>query len=179
MLNPNHLKVLQQLGWIYHNKFEAQDQAIHFLNRATAIDNSDGQSWYILGRCHMAQRQYNKAYDAYQQAVYRDVKNPTFWCSIGVLYHQLNQQRDALSAYTKALNLNPYLSEVWFNLGTLYESCKQYPDSLDAFQRALELEPANEATKERIQFVKSCLGHSPNEQKPSTSNFFISFSFSF
>jgi cytochrome c-type biogenesis protein CcmH/NrfG len=41
----------------------------------------------------MAQQQYRKAYDAYQQAVYRDGRNPTFWCSIGVLYYQINQVR--------------------------------------------------------------------------------------
>lgn len=39
----------------------------------------------------MAEQNYNKAYEAYQQAVYRDARNPTFWCSIGVLYYQINQ----------------------------------------------------------------------------------------
>ena len=51
----------------------------------------DGQTWYVLGRCYMQQQKYRKAYDAYQQAVYRDGRNPTFWCSIGVLYYQINQ----------------------------------------------------------------------------------------
>jgi cytochrome c-type biogenesis protein CcmH/NrfG len=48
----------------------------------------------------MAEQNYNKAYEAYQQAVYRDARNPTFWCSIGVLYYQINQVkfRDAFSA---------------------------------------------------------------------------------
>ena len=70
----------------------------------------------------MAQQKYNKAYDAYQQAVYRDDGNPTFWCSIGVLYYQINQYRDALNAYSKAIRLDPNISEVWYDLGTLYES---------------------------------------------------------
>jgi len=35
-------------------------------------------------------------YEAYQQAVYRDGRNLTFWCSIGVLYFQINQYHDAL-----------------------------------------------------------------------------------
>lgn len=69
----------------------------------------------------MAQQKYNEAYDAYQQAVYRDSNNPTFWCSIGVLYFQINQHRDALDAYTRAIRINPYISELWYDLGTLYE----------------------------------------------------------
>jgi general transcriptional corepressor CYC8 len=85
-------------------------------------DNSDAQSWYLLGRCYMSQQKYPKAYEAYQQAVYRDGKNPTFWCSIGVLYYQINQYRDALDAYSRAIRLNPYISEVWYDLGTLVSS---------------------------------------------------------
>lgn len=82
-------------------------------------DNSDAQSWYLLGRCYMSQQKYPKAYEAYQQAVYRDGRNPTFWCSIGVLYYQINQYRDALDAYSRAIRLNPFISEVWYDLGTL------------------------------------------------------------
>ncbi len=83
------------------------------------LDNTDAQSWYLLGRCYMSQQKYSKAYEAYQQAVYRDGRNPTFWCSIGVLYYQINQYRDALDAYSRAIRLNPYISEVWYDLGTL------------------------------------------------------------
>jgi glucose repression mediator protein len=71
----------------------------------------------------MSQQKYPKAYEAYQQAVYRDGRNPTFWCSIGVLYYQINQYRDALDAYSRAIRLNPYISEVWYDLGTLVSTC--------------------------------------------------------
>ncbi len=67
----------------------------------------------------MSLQKYPKAYEAYQQAVYRDGRNPTFWCSIGVLYYQINQYRDALDAYSRAIRLNPNISEVWYDLGTL------------------------------------------------------------
>lgn len=82
-------------------------------------DQTDAQSWYLLGRCYMSQHKFPKAYEAYQQAVYRDGRNPTFWCSIGVLYYQINQYRDALDAYSRAIRLNPNISEVWYDLGTL------------------------------------------------------------
>ncbi len=75
----------------------------------------------------MSQQKYSKAYEAYQQAVYRDGRNPTFWCSIGVLYYQINQYRDALDAYSRAIRLNPYISEVWYDLGTLV-SLLETPD---------------------------------------------------
>ena len=156
-VNPNHAKVLQQLGWLYHHNTEwgNQDIAIQFLMRSIEADTNDGQTWYLLGRCYMNQHKYRKAYDAYQQAVYRDSRNPTFWCSIGVLYYQINQYRDALDAYSRAIRLNPFLSEVWYDLGTLYESCKQISDSLDAYQRAADLDPTNEHIQDRLNMLRN------------------------
>ena len=103
----------------------------------------------------MSQQQFKNAYDAYQRAVMRDNRNPTFWCSIGVLYYQINQFSDALDAYTRAIHLNPLSSEVWYDLGTLYESCKQVPDALDAYAKASELDPSNEHIKERLSMLRS------------------------
>ncbi|KAI8875925.1 TPR-like protein [Backusella circina FSU 941] len=156
--NPDHAKVLQQLGWLYHqhsSSFANQSVAIQYLTRSLKADSNDAQSWYLLGRCYMAEQNYSKAYEAYQQAVYRDARNPTFWCSIGVLYYQINQYRDALDAYSRAIRLNPYISEVWYDLGTLYESCNnQMQDALDAYQRASELDPANPHIKQRIEILR-------------------------
>ncbi|PGG96953.1 hypothetical protein AJ79_09395 [Helicocarpus griseus UAMH5409] len=159
--DPNHAKVLQQLGWLHHqesNSYSSQEQAIEYLEKSVKADNNDAQSWYLLGRCYMSQAKYPKAYEAYQQAVYRDGRNPTFWCSIGVLYYQINQYRDALDAYSRAIRLNPYISEVWYDLGTLYESCNnQTNDALDAYRRAAELDPSNVHIKARLQLLQS--GH--------------------
>jgi cytochrome c-type biogenesis protein CcmH/NrfG len=121
--------VLQQLGWLHHQQstdYENQERAIEYLEKSVASDQSDAQSWYLLGRCYMAQQKYPSAYEAYQQAVYRDGRNPTFWCSIGVLYYQINQYRDALDAYSRAIRLNPNISEVWYDLGTLVRSLHRW-----------------------------------------------------
>ncbi|ORZ11911.1 hypothetical protein BCR42DRAFT_332193 [Absidia repens] len=161
--NPDHAKVLQQLGWLYHQQntsFCNQSLAIQYLTRSLKSDSNDAQSWYLLGRCYMAEQNYNKAYEAYQQAVYRDARNPTFWCSIGVLYYQINQYRDALDAYSRAIRLNPYISEVWYDLGTLYESCNnQIQDALDAYQRAAELDPSNPHIKQRLELLRKSQSH--------------------
>ncbi|KAJ5484091.1 General transcriptional corepressor ssn6 [Penicillium diatomitis] len=165
--DPNHAKVLQQLGWLYHqqsNSYESQERAIEYLEKSVSADNNDAQSWYLLGRCYMSQAKYPKAYEAYQQAVYRDGRNPTFWCSIGVLYYQINQYRDALDAYSRAIRLNPYISEVWYDLGTLYESCNnQIADALDAYGRAADLDPTNVHIKARLQLLQSQLSGSAQQ----------------
>ena len=154
--SPNHAKVLRQLGWLYHqtNSFTSQEKAVELLETSIKIEPNDSQSWYLLGRCYMAQKDHTKAYESYQQAVYKDGGNPIFWCSIGVLYYQIGQFRDALDAYTRAIRINPYMNEVWLNLGILYESCNnQLQDAIDAYTRALELDPKNTIISKRLQYL--------------------------
>jgi general transcriptional corepressor CYC8 len=118
-------------------------------------DPKDPAAWYTLGRYYMQRLNYSKAYEAYQQAVYRDSRNSNFWCSIGVLYWEINQFRDALDAYTRAIRLNPYIPEIWFNLGTLYEACNnQVQDAIDAYNRAWELDNDYHAVSERLAILK-------------------------
>lgn len=103
----------------------------------------------------MTTSNFGKAYEAYQQAVYRDGKNPAFWCSIGVLYYNINQFHDALDAYSRAIRIHPYLAEVWYNLGALYEACNdQMTDAIDAYQRTLQLDPSNTTVTQRLSEIR-------------------------
>jgi tetratricopeptide (TPR) repeat protein len=104
----------------------------------------------------MVGRRYNRAYEAYQQAVYRDGRNPEYWRNIGQLYFKLNQYLDALDAYSRSIRLNPYFSEVWASLGELYYNSDQANliDSLKSYSRALELDPTNQVTRARVRQLK-------------------------
>lgn len=166
-VNPNHAKVLQQLGCLFSQSEASTQQqgqsapmpfqqdlalALKYLLQSIEADPGDAHSWYYLGRVHMLRGDFSAAYEAFQQAVNRDSRNPTFWCSIGVLYYQISQYRDALDAYTRAIRLNPYISEVWYDLGTLYETCNnQISDALDAYRQAERLDPLNPHIKARLE----------------------------
>ena len=161
--NEHHAKVLHQLGCLYgmnNVQFYDPQKALNYLLRSLEVDPSDATTWYHLGRVHMIRSDYTAAYDAFQQAVNRDSKNPIFWCSIGVLYYQISQYRDALDAYTRAIRLNPYISEVWYDLGTLYETCNnQLTDALDAYKQAARLDPENALIRKRLEALTQQLAN--------------------
>lgn len=163
--NEHHAKVLQQLGCLYgmnNVQFYDPQKALNYLLKSLEVDPSDATTWYHLGRVHMVRSDYTAAYDAFQQAVNRDSRNPIFWCSIGVLYYQISQYRDALDAYTRAIRLNPYISEVWYDLGTLYETCNnQLTDALDAYKQAARLDPENIHIRKRLEALTQQLSN-PN-----------------
>lgn len=163
--NPKHPKTLQNFGWLEHQHNQNSTEAIRLLKLSADLDPSDGQTWYLLGRVYMALREFRQAYDAYQQAVYRDGRNATFWCSIGVLYYQMNQYRDAMDAYSRAIRLNPYVSEVWYDLGTLYESCGQNADAIDAYRRAAELAPENTQITQRLSVLENSMNPAHQQQQ--------------
>ena len=76
-------------------------------HQSNNVDSNDAESWHLFGRVNMARQENLKAFEAYQQAVYRDGRNPTFWCSVGTLYSQANQYRDARDMYARAAELDP------------------------------------------------------------------------
>ena len=116
--NPNHGKVLQQLGWLFHSSQTTtvpnpDETAIRYLERSIEADRNDPLTWYLLGRCYMSLCKYDKAYENFDSAVHKDPRNSVFWCSIGVLYYQITQFIDALNAYKMAINCNRFVPEVW------------------------------------------------------------------
>jgi cytochrome c-type biogenesis protein CcmH/NrfG len=141
--DPTHAKVLQKLGWLYYhapsiitgasvNTADSQKQprpqrsgasvtattqqdqtATAYLERSVASDPSDHQAWYLLGKCCTRQKQYQKAFRAYEQAVLLNDREPVYWCSLGILYYHNSQYHEALDTYARALQLAPELSETW------------------------------------------------------------------
>ncbi len=103
----------------------------------------------------MAGQKYNKAYEAYQQAVYRDGRNPPFGAR-SVSSTSKSTSTATRSTRTRApIRINPYISEVWFDLGSLYESCNnQISDAIDAYARASELDPGNHLITQRLQLLR-------------------------
>ncbi|KAF6765927.1 TPR-containing protein Mql1 [Ephemerocybe angulata] len=134
--NPNHAKVLQQLGWLYHqdgSSFQNQDLAIQYLTKSLEADPSDAQSWYLLDGLHG------------RLQVQQGVRGVSSKLSIVTVCNPTSTSAATPLTPTPALSASsPYISEVWFDLGCLYESCNnQITDAIDAYARASELDPAN------------------------------------
>lgn len=155
-------KLRQRLGCLALSQptvFENDSSALGQLLKATEEDPQDALNWYFLGRLYLQLRQPTKAYDAYQQAVYRDGRNAAFWNSIGVLYFNIGQYRDALDAFTRAVHHAPHCAPLWWNLGLLYESCngRNTEDSREAFQKGLEYAQAKDSDGSLVTKFKSKL----------------------
>ena len=75
-----------------------------------------------MGRAHHQLnpiRDSYKAYDCFQEAVYRLGDCLDYWVPIGVLVYTTGQLLDSLNALARAIRLNPNVWESWYNLGHL------------------------------------------------------------
>lgn len=156
--NPSHAQALKHLGLLaIHQDF---NHAVEYLTKSIEADSNDAQSWYLLGRTYMSQTRCWPAYECYQQAIYRDTGNFTFWCSVGVLYFHLQQFPDATHAFRCASQRQFCSSEVWFNIGIMNEICQNpIADILDAYGLAIALAPDNTFYSQRLQSLNTALAH--------------------
>jgi glucose repression mediator protein len=60
-----------------------------------------------------------RAYDLFQEAVYRESRSPQLWMAISILYYEIQQYRDSLDAISRALKGSPFIYLAWYNLGVL------------------------------------------------------------
>ncbi|CAH8472253.1 unnamed protein product [Heterobilharzia americana] len=155
---PSHIRhlCLRQLAWLHHTgafgaKAESPNEKsldVQWLQSALELDNSDGKTWYLLGRCQATLNHVQEAFAAYRSSIDRTEASADTWCSIGVLYQEQSQPMDALQAYFCAVQLDKCHVATWANLGTLYESMQQYKEALKCYKNAVNADKNNEVRPE-------------------------------
>ncbi|KAH3807602.1 hypothetical protein DPMN_135948, partial [Dreissena polymorpha] len=132
----------KQLGWLYHTvdclgeKTVREELALQHLKESLNYDKSNGQTWYLLGRCYSSLGKVHDAFVSYRKSIDKSEASADTWCSIGVLYQQQSQPMDALQAYICAVQLDKSHSAAWTDLGLLYETCSQPKDALTCYINA-------------------------------------------
>ncbi|GFR94504.1 ubiquitously transcribed tetratricopeptide repeat protein Y-linked transcript variant 61 [Elysia marginata] len=154
-------------GWLYYTVSQLADKgtreslAIQHLRASVDIDSSNGQAWYLLGRCFSGAGRVHDAFDAYRQSIDKSEANADTWCSIGVLYQQQNQPMDALQAYICAVQLDKSHAAAWADLGVLYETCNQPNDALTCYLNATRNSETNSNLAAKIKFLQQNLANIP------------------
>ncbi|XP_069104223.1 lysine-specific demethylase 6A-like isoform X1 [Argopecten irradians] len=162
--NPVKATALKQLGWLFHTvdqlgeKNAREGLAIHYLKQSLEADTTNGQTWYLLGRCFSSLAKVHDAFVSYRNSIDKSEASADTWCSIGVLYQQQNQPMDALQAYICAVQLDKSHTAAWTDLGILYESCNQPIDALTCYLNATRnKENFNSNLATKIKFLQQNL----------------------
>jgi tetratricopeptide (TPR) repeat protein len=94
--------LLQQLNSVAEYMAAKGDfpNAIRYYERITALDPENGACWTALGHCYLLTDELQKAFAAYQKALYSlpDVRDPQLWYGIGLLYDKVPTISSPLSS---------------------------------------------------------------------------------
>jgi tetratricopeptide (TPR) repeat protein len=130
----------------WRNKAIKIQDANCFLNhtlRWTITLPEDPDAWNNLGIAYADSNQFDKAIEAYQQAISIAPGHFKAWNNLGSAYSRSSQLDKAIDAYKQAIRINPELADTWNLLGVLYKDSNQFNKAIEAYQQAIRINPGH------------------------------------
>ncbi|MBA7497843.1 Cell division coordinator CpoB [subsurface metagenome] len=94
-----------------------------------------------IGICNDQLGNYNKAIEAYKQAIRIDPDDAPTYYNLGLAYDQLGLYKDAIEANKQAIRIDPDYANAYYNLGIAYKKHGLYKDAIEAFKQAIHINP--------------------------------------
>ena len=145
-VSPYSENALASIGNCYTAQ-ELYPQASEYFQRIINYNPNSGESWGALGHCYLMMDDLQKAYSAYQQALYhlKNPKDPKLWYGIGILYDRYGSFEHAEEAFHAVIKMDSQfekLNEIYFRLGIIYKTQGKLDCSYDCFHYILTCPPS-------------------------------------
>jgi glucose repression mediator protein len=126
------------------------------MNRLINLLPQSGATWGALGHCYLMMDELQKAYSAYQQALYylKNPKEPKLWYGIGILYDRYGSFEHAEEALCAVLQMDPKFekaNEIYFRLGIISKQQGKFSMAVECFEYILN-NPPPPLTKNDVYF---------------------------
>lgn len=130
--------VYKRMAFSYY-QIGAYYRAVELFEQAIELGDNDAATYYYMGKCLEATKDYEEANGAYMQSLINSQPNflPDLHESMGNIHAALHEYPDAIHHLKKALELNPDSYFVLYFLADAYDN--YYEDksvALDYFRRA-------------------------------------------
>ena len=97
--------------------------------------------YFNLGYSYSKLEKYQKAIDAYKEAIEIKLGFHEAYNSMGVAYGKLEKYQKAIDTFKKAIEIKPDFHEAYYNIGYAYRKLKKYQKAIDTYKRAIEIDP--------------------------------------
>jgi TolB-like protein/class 3 adenylate cyclase/Tfp pilus assembly protein PilF len=99
------------LGMVYFGnepERERLDEALALAKRAIELDDQDANSYFTIGRVHLARREYDLAIDALEYAIELNPSLAVSYCGLGDSLAYEGRLDEAIVQFETAINLSPH-----------------------------------------------------------------------
>ncbi len=140
-IGPSDLKSL------YMKKYETSDRkgenwkCIRWMEKVTAIDPHDPDSFYLLGVAHEKARDRESAIEAYERAIELKPDYAKAYYRIAIQYLGKRDFKTAVELLERALAIEPDSSELHFRLGVAYDRLQSHEKAISHFSEAVKIKP--------------------------------------
>jgi tetratricopeptide (TPR) repeat protein len=134
---------------IIQARTEHPEEAEASIRQAAAADPGCGllwTAWNELGMARSLAKEYDKAIDAYDEALSVKADEPEIWFNLGLNCHAAGYHARAQHFYQRAIDLNPHYYKAWHNLGILLAELGLHSKASMAFWSALQANPDSSRT---------------------------------
>lgn len=145
--NPSSYRIITAYGILLADLGKA-DEAIAVLLKGLAIIDHDPELWNYLGVAYWKKGAFDRALDAYENALSFDHNYPIAFNNLGALFLSQFQQtksqssfRIAVDHYKKAIELDPSYASPYNGLGTAYAQAGDMDQAVANWKKAIELKP--------------------------------------
>ena len=105
----------------------------------TAKHPNDALSWNNKGLAHLDLKDYDKAYQSYQQALKANPQDFDALYNMGVTLINLKKYPEAIAMYDRALAVNPNYADAYFSRGQAAHNAGAFDKAVADYNKALEL----------------------------------------
>lgn len=138
--DPLDAREHNDLGVSYEKRGD-YDLAEREYKRAAKLDEEWGKPLVNLGNVYAAQERWEKARDAYLEALDRKPENTLAMNNLAWALVKLEENEDAISWGRKAVEAEPDNPYFWDTLAAAYLSAGRHDKAEEAVRRGLALEP--------------------------------------
>lgn len=107
----------------------------------TSVEGTPGDYQVKQGHYRLEDGQYNRALDAFQQALARNSHHALAYLGLALAYMHLQQYDASLDAFDQTLALDPSLAVAYADRGILNDKIGKHTLALRDYRKALELDP--------------------------------------
>ena len=117
--------------------FEDYSQAIVLLSTSLSVDDTDFQTFILLGNCYRKLDKVENAIHSFQKAISLNANSDEAHVQLGQLFWE-KEDSTAIHYYKRAIAINPNNRDAYYNLGLVYHSIKELSKSRDAYHKIIE-----------------------------------------
>ncbi|NOQ46041.1 MAG: tetratricopeptide repeat protein [Desulfobulbaceae bacterium] len=136
-----------------------QKQAEQLLLKAVAVDATNYMVYFDLGKLYTAQKEYEKAIDAYTRSIKINPGFPGAYYNFGLIYSVFKNYVRAEEMFMQSAKLQPaYLDKVLFNMAMVQHRQGKIQQCTANLEKALKVNPENKKAKKVLREMEKEAG---------------------